>query len=86
MFKLNIKSFSFIFSAMALILCLVNLMGYDDKNKFLLYCSPPLWLFKAGWFSDAIGSYKEMPLLLKYALTFTFWSLVGDRIDKAKKG
>jgi len=84
-FKINFKSFSFILSLLATILCMVNLMGYDAKNVFLLIFSPPLWIFKAGWFADNIGSYKEMPLLIKYVLTITFWSLVGARIDKRRE-
>ncbi len=83
-FKINFKSISFILSLLATILCIVNLMGYDDKNRFLLIFSPPLWIFKAGWFADSIGSYKEMPLLIKYVLTITFWSLLGARIDKTR--
>jgi len=83
-FKINFKSISFILSLLAIILCIVNLMGYDDKNRFLLIFSPPLWIFKAGWFANSIGSYKEMPLLIKYVLTITFWSLLGARIDKKR--
>jgi len=84
-FKINFKSISFILSLLATILCVINLMGYDDKNRFLLIFSPPLWVFKAGWFSESIGSYKEMPLLIKYVLTITFWSLIGARIDKKRE-
>lgn len=83
-FKFKFKTVSFILALISLIICGVNLMGYDHNDKILFFSSPPLWLTKTEWFINSFGSFKDMPLFIKYVLTITFWSLIGERIDKSR--
>ncbi|GAB6440399.1 hypothetical protein CON36_35155 [Bacillus cereus] len=78
------KPISFILSVISIIICIINYMGYDNKDMILFFTSPPLWLSKTEWFVENIGPYKDVPLFLKYIFTITFWSLVGERIDRGR--
>jgi len=83
-FKLKIKPISFALSIISLIVCIINFMGYDKSDTILFFSSPPLWLSNTKWFVENFGRYEDIPLFAKYILTITFWSLVGERIDRIR--
>ncbi len=77
-----IKKLSFWLPLLSLIVCVYNLMGYDDKSLLLTFTSPPLL-----WFNHELTKLyyiMNSELLWQFVLYgthFSFWLLFGLAID-----
>ncbi|RRJ66252.1 hypothetical protein EHV15_27545 [Paenibacillus oralis] len=77
-----IKKLSFWLPLLSLVVCVYNLMGYDDKNLLLALTSPPLL-----WFNPELTKLHHtmnselLWQLVLYGIHFSFWLLFGLAID-----
>lgn len=71
------KKFCFWLTLIAVGICLINLLGHDDKSILLFLTSPPFWILENMSFRFPIG--------FIYIVSITFWFLFGFGIDKIIK-
>ncbi|MCM3698072.1 hypothetical protein [Paenibacillus macerans] len=77
-----IKKLSFWLPLLSLIVCIYNLMGYDDKNLLLALTSPPLLWFNPELTKLHYTMNSELLWqLVLYGIHFSFWLLFGLAID-----
>jgi hypothetical protein len=75
------RKFIFWFTVASLLICILNLSGYDDKNLILFFTSPPFWITETHWFVVNFTHPANIPLDLIYIITILFWLLLGFIID-----
>ncbi len=79
------KRFTFWFTVISFGICLINLLGYDDKNLLLFFTSPPFWIIETHWFVVNFTHPSNIPINVIYIITILFWILLGLVIDKSIK-
>jgi hypothetical protein len=77
------KRLSFWLTIIAIGICLLNLLGYDDKSLLLFLTSPPFWLIGTHWFVENFMHPSYISIGIKYAVTILFWFLFGFILDKS---
>lgn len=76
-----IKKLSFWLPLFSLIVCIHNLMGYDDKGLLLFFTSPPLLLFNSELAKLHYTMNSKLLWLVLYGIHFSFWLLCALAID-----
>jgi hypothetical protein len=77
-----IKRFSFWFVLFALMVCLYNVMGFDDKNLLLFFTTPPFWLLED--FTPQLKLFfvnENIFRVFLYLVNIAFWFLFGLLLD-----
>lgn len=87
--KKSIKTFTFWFTILSIIICTVNILGFDDKNFLLFFTSIPLMLtenyspYIKRFFASFI-SYSSVIIIFKLSLYIIHFSgsiVAGFLID-----
>lgn len=76
-----IRTFKFWLTVLAIIVCVLNITGVDDKNILLFLTSPPMALMETQWFVKYVIHPGDVPIWLIYILTIGFWFMVGVLLD-----
>lgn len=61
----------------ALVVCVFNVMGYDDMNLLIHVMSPPVMLMNSHMFSENVMRVDEVPMWVYYVTTVLYWYVVG---------
>ncbi|MCT4776820.1 MULTISPECIES: hypothetical protein [Exiguobacterium] len=78
----RIKSFTFWLTLFAVLICLYNVSGADDKSILFFLTSPPFWIMETHWFVETITHPSNIPMWVKYGVTILFWAMVGTGLDR----
>ncbi|MDG0811999.1 hypothetical protein [Cohnella rhizosphaerae] len=68
-------TYTIVFTAIGLALCLFNATGYDPHNAFLFMFSVPIW------FVELFGDIHKVSVIGMYALTVLSYAVIGAVCD-----
>lgn len=77
----RIKSFTFWLTLFAVLICLYNGSGADDKSILFFLTSPPFWIMETHWFVETFTHPSNIPMWVKYGVTILFWAVIGTGLD-----
>lgn len=78
----RIKTFTFWLTLVAVLICLYNWSGADDKSILFFLTSPPFWVMETRWFVETFTHPSNIPMWVKYGLSLLFWIFVGLGLDR----
>ncbi|WP_214756640.1 MULTISPECIES: hypothetical protein [unclassified Exiguobacterium] len=76
------KSFTFWLTLFAVLICLYNGSGADDKSILFFLTSPPFWVMETHWFVETFTHPSNITMFVKYGVTILFWAVVGAGLDR----
>ncbi|MNW37554.1 hypothetical protein D3C74_146010 [compost metagenome] len=77
-----LKKLSFWLPLLSVLVCIHNVMGYDDKNLLLALTGPPLLLFNSELTTLHYSLHNEqLWQCILYGIHFFFWLLCGSAVD-----
>jgi hypothetical protein len=79
--KKSIATFSFWLPTVYLIIILINLFGFDDKNLLLFFTSPLFWIAETHWFVVNFTHPANIPIVLIMIVSLAGWFFAGFIVD-----
>lgn len=76
------KSFTFWLTLFAVLICLYNGSGADEKSILFFLTSPPFWVMETHWFVETFTHPSNITMFVKYGVTILFRAVVGAGLDR----
>lgn len=76
------KSFTFWLTLFAVLICLYNGSGVDEKSILFFLTSPPFWVMETHWFVETFTHPSNITMFVKYGVTILFRAVVGAGLDR----